>query len=370
MFTIQNLITVFLLTILCVVNVISLVLDGKINALKIDDRSRKRQFISLMLLFSCLQLLVLIGQSESIRIHISIAFLFLFWPSFYFSFIDSDSSAKRAKVYVAKFYFSYVFAVLTLIDFFVYDLYTNGNDFLFLGVLFFLCVTLLYYSSLVVIAWRTIQGNKKCFSLLFISAFLLTMGMVLVAFLNMLKEVITVDVCFFALVLLLFSLVFLKENIDKLQAVVPSSHQSEDSPWLKLDAQYLEKKEKQLATKYVKSTVDPQRSKKIGDSLVQLPVNYFFDSTLTLEKLANTLDASKFEVSHLFSTQFHTNFNQYVNEIRVLRAQELLVHQDYAHLSVKDIGLEVGFSSTTSFYRAFKERHALPPQEYRRKENK
>ncbi|MDM1046108.1 AraC family transcriptional regulator [Myroides sp. 1354] len=365
LYTIQSLFAVIIFTILCVVNVFALVLDGKTNASKENYFDRRRQFTWLMMLFALVELIVFIGQSERIGDHVIVGFLFLFWPSYYFCFVESNQIAHQNKGYLVKFYFSYALAVLTLIEFFIHDLFDKGEGVFFLFLVALLFSTMLYYSYLFLTDLRRISQDKGKFFLLFLGFFILNISLLSAVVFSNFTWMMTVSLLFFVLLLLFLSLVFLQQNIEKLHLVAPQEHRERFVALLETDPSRVN--EKKEWTKYVKSNVEIKRLQTIKELLAELPTQYFFDSSLNLTKLAETLETSKYELSYFFSNQVQTNFNQYVNAIRVSKAQELLVDRQYAHLSVKEIGLEVGFSSTTSFYRAFKEIHALPPLEYRKR---
>lgn len=87
-----------------------------------------------------------------------------------------------------------------------------------------------------------------------------------------------------------------------------------------------------------------------------------FREPLSLEQIARALGVSKYYLSHVFSERFQTNFNHYVNSLRLEFARELLCSGDGEILS---IGLECGFNSQRTFNRAFKEAFNMTPQQYR-----
>lgn len=88
-----------------------------------------------------------------------------------------------------------------------------------------------------------------------------------------------------------------------------------------------------------------------------------FQETLTLGSVAEALGVNKFALSKVFSGVFHTNFNQYLNEIRLNYASSLLENTD---MSITDIYLEAGFESQRTFNRAFRQRYGRTPSEYRK----
>lgn len=88
-----------------------------------------------------------------------------------------------------------------------------------------------------------------------------------------------------------------------------------------------------------------------------------FQEELTLGSVAEALGINKFALSKIFSSIFHTNFNQYLNEIRLNYASSLLENTDRR---ITDIYLEVGFESQRTFNRAFRQKYGRTPSEYRK----
>ena len=78
--------------------------------------------------------------------------------------------------------------------------------------------------------------------------------------------------------------------------------------------------------------------------------------------MAKDLGISKYALSRVFSSTFHTNFNQYLNEQRLNYVVSMLEDTD---LPITDVCLEAGFQSQRTFNRAFKERYKKTPREYR-----
>lgn len=88
-----------------------------------------------------------------------------------------------------------------------------------------------------------------------------------------------------------------------------------------------------------------------------------FQEEITLGKVAEDLGVNKFALSKIFSGTFHTNFNQYLNEIRLNYATSLLENTE---MRITDIYLEAGFESQRTFNRAFQQRYNRTPSEYRK----
>ncbi len=87
-------------------------------------------------------------------------------------------------------------------------------------------------------------------------------------------------------------------------------------------------------------------------------------SNLDRQTIAAELDLSTHQLSELMNTKLNMSFSSYLREQRVNAAKELLVKQPNA--SVLSIGLEVGFSSQSNFYDAFKNNVHTTPAKFRK----
>ena len=91
---------------------------------------------------------------------------------------------------------------------------------------------------------------------------------------------------------------------------------------------------------------------------------HYTEEELSLTRMAQDLGYSPFALSRVFSHTFHTNFNRYLNELRLNQALSLM--QD-ADASVTDLAMNAGFTSMRTFNRVFQERFHMPPREYRKR---
>lgn len=91
-------------------------------------------------------------------------------------------------------------------------------------------------------------------------------------------------------------------------------------------------------------------------------IEVHYQEKISLDLIANDLGFSKFYLSRIFSNKIGYPFNDYVNRLRVNKAQKLLSETD---LSVTNIGLDCGFESQRNFNRIFKEYTTLTPTEFR-----
>ena len=94
----------------------------------------------------------------------------------------------------------------------------------------------------------------------------------------------------------------------------------------------------------------------------------FLQPNLKVADIARQLDVSEYRISRaLRSEQGARNFNQYINELRIKHAQDLLVDPDKQKWPVLVVGLESGFASVGPFTRAFKSMTSFTPNQYRQR---
>lgn len=94
-----------------------------------------------------------------------------------------------------------------------------------------------------------------------------------------------------------------------------------------------------------------------------LYIDTHYTKQLTLDLLAEELHVTRYYISRLFSQKLHISFTQYVNQLRLNYAIELLQHTKYSILA---ISLECGFDCERTFYRVFKHYLNTTPQQYRK----
>lgn len=88
---------------------------------------------------------------------------------------------------------------------------------------------------------------------------------------------------------------------------------------------------------------------------------------LMAKEVAAHLGITQSHLARIFSQRLHMGFNEYVNQLRVQTAQDLLRSTDRP---ITDIMMEAGFESQSTFNRAFREIHGVSPREYRRQAQK
>lgn len=84
---------------------------------------------------------------------------------------------------------------------------------------------------------------------------------------------------------------------------------------------------------------------------------------LSLTRIGNHVNLNPSYLSRLFKQMMDKNLTDYITEIRIKKAKELL----HKTMKIQDIAEAVGYYSGTSFARVFKMRVNMTPQEYRDK---
>ncbi len=95
----------------------------------------------------------------------------------------------------------------------------------------------------------------------------------------------------------------------------------------------------------------------------------YLQANLRLTDVAQQLQVPEYRVSRLIRSQLHaSNFNNFINTLRIEHAKSLLTDPAKQHWPVLVVGLESGFASVGPFTRAFKTQTGDTPNEYRLKQ--
>jgi len=92
----------------------------------------------------------------------------------------------------------------------------------------------------------------------------------------------------------------------------------------------------------------------------------YLDATLTLKKLADKIELPNRDVSVLINHNLNKHFFDFINQFRIKKAQNILLNPKNNQLTIQQIMYDVGFSSKSSFYTAFKKQTGVTPSEYRK----
>ena len=81
--------------------------------------------------------------------------------------------------------------------------------------------------------------------------------------------------------------------------------------------------------------------------------------------MAEKLGISPGYVSQIINTITGDNFAHYINQYRVEAVKEMISSSEYENYNLLAMGLESGFTSKTTFYKAFKKVTGQTPNEYK-----
>lgn len=93
-------------------------------------------------------------------------------------------------------------------------------------------------------------------------------------------------------------------------------------------------------------------------------LNKNYNQDITLEKLSELFYLNPSYCSTLFKKQIGINYSQYVNQLRIQKAKQLLLNDN---ISISRIAKMVGFSNDEYFFRVFKKFSGQTPNEFRLK---
>jgi AraC-like DNA-binding protein len=87
----------------------------------------------------------------------------------------------------------------------------------------------------------------------------------------------------------------------------------------------------------------------------------YLKPNLTLEQLATLVGTNSSYLSHCINHHMQTNFNDYINHLRIREACRILQSENCKTLSLDQLYSKVGFTSRSSFYTAFKKFTGITP---------
>lgn len=109
-----------------------------------------------------------------------------------------------------------------------------------------------------------------------------------------------------------------------------------------------------------------QSQDKIFNEFENCIKNLYLNPNLSLDEVADNLGISNSYLSQIINGR-KIRFNDYINSIRVEKAKEMLNDETFSNYTITSIGLEAGFNSNASFYRAFKKNTNSSPTDFRDK---
>ncbi|MGO4270707.1 helix-turn-helix domain-containing protein, partial [Paenibacillus sp. TAF58] len=109
-----------------------------------------------------------------------------------------------------------------------------------------------------------------------------------------------------------------------------------------------------------------RRKNEVIDPIISVVTDYInahLGDDITLDLLADKLSITGTYLSTYFKQKKGINFSEYINNVRMRKAQELLETTDH---KVQDIASMVGYYSVNAFIRKFKKFTGVPPGEFRK----
>lgn len=105
-------------------------------------------------------------------------------------------------------------------------------------------------------------------------------------------------------------------------------------------------------------------SKKQSLQHVKDYLDQHYQEKITLDNLADMFFINKFYLTRIFKEQFGVSVNNYLAQVRITHAKQLLRFSD---LTIEQIGRECGIDEPAYFARVFKKVEGVAPGEYRRR---
>ena len=103
--------------------------------------------------------------------------------------------------------------------------------------------------------------------------------------------------------------------------------------------------------------------KELGESIVQFIRENIGNELFSISDIMECFNLSEYTISRLMKDKTNLNFKKYLTEVRLEKAKELL---GTSSLSIQDIAVRCGFSSSSYFIRVFKSNTSITPLQYRR----
>ncbi|MBI5218850.1 MAG: AraC family transcriptional regulator [Bacteroidia bacterium] len=118
--------------------------------------------------------------------------------------------------------------------------------------------------------------------------------------------------------------------------------------------------------KYNKSSLTKAKKQELLNHLEALmqKEKIYKQHGLTLNLLASLLNTNRTYISQVINEFHKMTFNNFINELRVAEAQNLLTDSKHKNMTYEGIAHESGFKSRSAFNEAFKKITGMTPSEY------
>lgn len=162
---------------------------------------------------------------------------------------------------------------------------------------------------------------------------------------------------------------FLNRKTNSMYTKIVRQYQNAISDQKRLSEQLEQYKSAQDSQSYEKD-VETQKTNTddIADKLEYLmkQVRIYRDNTLSREKLAEMAGTNRTYLTKTIKDKFNKSVNQYINSYRINHAIEILSNEK-SDVPLKSVEFESGFSSSSNFFKLFKEEVGMSPAKFREK---
>ncbi|KAF1296671.1 DNA-binding response regulator [Enterococcus sp. JM4C] len=117
--------------------------------------------------------------------------------------------------------------------------------------------------------------------------------------------------------------------------------------------------------KLLVKVIDEQKEPKMYSSNVQnvlAIIEKDYQKELTLKRVSDELHLNVMYLGQLFKKETKRSFSQFLNQFRMEKAQNLLLHSEK---NINEIADEIGYNNSTYFSKMFKKMYGVSPKEYR-----
>lgn len=120
--------------------------------------------------------------------------------------------------------------------------------------------------------------------------------------------------------------------------------------------------------KYQKAAISEDKMKLLSQKLIHVleKEHLYRNPNLTAAKLADKISITNHTLSQVINNELNDTFYNLINRMRVNDAVKKLNNNDLVHLSMEGIGIESGFKSKSSFYKAFKKFTNKTPSQFQK----
>lgn len=116
--------------------------------------------------------------------------------------------------------------------------------------------------------------------------------------------------------------------------------------------------------------LSPEAAKQLDEQLHALVKSHkpHLDEDISLPKLASLLGVTSHQLSELLNIHKSTSFYDFLNDLRYQESLQFLATNE-SELTIADIAYRSGFNNRNSFYKVFKEKTGLTPNQYKKSIN-